>query len=122
MKTVCKKKLKFQAERVLVHQTACCLVSSISELHKKQKQAQKSKSGGFESLGLSSNVYSRKFAVGRTCSLLAGPADSLQTPLEISKDAHRELWPSSETNVSNRIYTWHNSTVKSRQLRIARLQ
>ncbi|KAL2467860.1 putative DEAD-box ATP-dependent RNA helicase 29 [Forsythia ovata] len=33
------------------------LVSSISELHKKQKQAKKSKSGGFESLGLSSNVY-----------------------------------------------------------------
>ncbi|KAL2503649.1 putative DEAD-box ATP-dependent RNA helicase 29 [Abeliophyllum distichum] len=33
------------------------LVSSISELHKKQKQAKKSKSGGFESLGLSSNVF-----------------------------------------------------------------
>lgn len=33
------------------------LVSSISELQKKQKQAKKSKSGGFESLGLSPNIF-----------------------------------------------------------------
>lgn len=49
--------LRHRTGRVLMAQGSNILASSISELQKKQKQAKKSKSGGFESLGLSPNVF-----------------------------------------------------------------